>query len=338
MLDLGSRDTHRRCGRCSTELSPRALACPACGVLVHRERLEELAGLASATTASGDHAAARDHWQEALTLVPSSSEQYRLMSERLSALTDVTAPPLSGSGANPRTATGEPRSWWKQGVGAAVTIGLLLAGKLKFLLLGLTKASTFVSMFGFLAVYWSIYGWPLALGLVVSIYIHEMGHVAMLRRLGIHAGAPLFIPGVGALVMLKERITDPVVDARIGLAGPVWGLAAAAASWAVYLVSGAPIWKAVGELTAFLNLFNLIPIWQLDGSRGFHALTRTDRWVAAGAIGLMLFITGLGILWVVGAVALWRALKSEPGPGHRTTLLTYIGLVVALALLARHVQ
>ena len=60
---------------------------------------------------------------------------------------------------------------------------LLLVSKLKFLLLGLTKASTFISMFAFFGVYWSIYGWPLALGLVLSIYIHEMGHVAMLRRL-----------------------------------------------------------------------------------------------------------------------------------------------------------
>ena len=60
-------------------------------------------------------------------------------------------------------------------------------------------------MFAFFGVYWSIYGWPLALGLVVSIYIHEMGHVAMLRRLGIAAGAPLFIPGMGAVVMLKQH-------------------------------------------------------------------------------------------------------------------------------------
>ena len=168
----------------------------------------------------------------------------------------------------------EQQAWWTRGAAAAATVGLLLVGKLKFLLLGLTKASTFVSMFGFFAVYWSIYGWPLALGLVVSIYIHEMGHVAMLRRLGIDSGAPLFIPGVGALVMLKEHITDPIVDARIGLAGPVWGLGAAVAAWRIYFATGAAIWLAIAQLTAFLNLFNLIPIWQLDGSRGFHALSR----------------------------------------------------------------
>src|SRR5678816_4052200 len=106
-----------------------------------------------------------------------------------------------------------------------------------------------------------------------------MGHVAMLRRLGIQSGAPLFIPGVGALVMLKEHITDPIVDARIGLAGPVWGFGAAIAALMAYYATGLKIWLAIAELTAFLNLFNLIPVWQLDGARGFHALSQSERWM-----------------------------------------------------------
>src|SRR3979490_2152904 len=111
--------------------------------------------------------------------------------------------------------------WWRRGALGVVSVALLLLSKLKFLLLGLTKASTLISMFAFFGVYWSIYGWPLALGLVLAIYIHEMGHVAMLRRLGINAGAPMFIPGVGAFVMLKQHIGDPLTDSKVGLAGPV---------------------------------------------------------------------------------------------------------------------
>jgi Zn-dependent protease len=319
------------CERCGTELAPLALACPACGALVHRARLQELADLAAAARNAGDREGARQHWQDALALVPSDSEQHRRIAARIEELRD----PLPAQPAATARAGG---GWWKQGLGAAITVALLLAGKLKFLLLGLTKASTFVSMFGFLAVYWGLYGWPLALGLVVSIYIHEMGHVSMLRRLGIGAGAPLFIPGIGAMVMLKERITDPIVDARIGLAGPVWGLGAAVAAWLVWLATGAPIWNAISELTALLNLFNLTPVWQLDGSRGFHALTRQDRWMAVATIGAMVWITGLGLLWIVGAVAVWRALRNDPGPGHNATLFTYQALVVILSLLARNVQ
>ena len=212
MLDLTPAVRPRACARCSTELPAHALACPACSALVHREELQELAERATSAAAAGDRATARALWEEARALVPAASEQHQLIGDRLAALADET--PAS----SPASTTRTNRTWWMQAVGAAATVGLLLVGKLKFLLLGLTKLSTFASMFGFIAVYWSIHGWPLAVGLAGSIYIHEMGHVAMLRRLGIHAGAPLFIPGVGALVMLKERVTDPIADARIGLA------------------------------------------------------------------------------------------------------------------------
>ena len=70
---------------------------------------------------------------------------------------------------------GGSQSWWSCGAATAATLGVLLIRKFKFLLLGLTKLSTFASMFGFIAVYSSIHGWPLAVGLAGSIYIHEMG-------------------------------------------------------------------------------------------------------------------------------------------------------------------
>jgi hypothetical protein len=99
-----------------------------------------------------------------------------------------------------------------------LTLLLFSFGKLKFLLLGLTKAKTFFSMFAFFGFYWTQFGWPLAAGLVISLYIHEMGHVHMLRRLGIDAGAPLFIPGLGAFVMLKQHVTDrPGHDRRYAI-------------------------------------------------------------------------------------------------------------------------
>jgi len=274
--------------------------------------------------------AARQFWLEARDLVPAQSEQHRLITARAAALAEHESP-------RPSTPDQSNKSWWTGAAGAAAAVGLLLAGKLKFLLLGLSKLSTVVSMFGFIAVYWSIHGWPLAVGLAGSIYVHEMGHVAMLRRLGIRADAPLFIPGVGALVMLREHVTDPVANARIGLAGPVWGLCAGIASWGTYLVTGASIWLAIAELTGFLNLFNLIPIWQLDGSRGFQVLARDERWIILGVIGLALWATGVGVLWIIGGVALFHTVRGEAGPGHRATAVTFAGLVLALSWLARAV-
>jgi Zn-dependent protease len=318
------------CARCSTELASHALACPACSALVHRDRLEDLAERATTAGESGDRATARACWQEAQSLVPVDSEQYRQIGTRLAALADDV--PTHHEGA---VAAG---TWWKRGLGVAGVVGLLLVSKLKFLLLGLSKLGTLVSMFGFIAVYWSIHGWPLAAGMACSIYIHEMGHVAMLRRLGIRADAPLFIPGVGAIVMLREHVTDPVVNARIGLAGPVWGLGAAVAAWITYLATGAGIWLAIAELTGFLNLFNLLPIWQLDGSRGFHALSVQERWAVLGVVVLALWATGVKVLWILGAVALFQTVRGNAGPGHTQTTLTFAGLVLSLAWFARSVN
>jgi len=331
VLNLTQLIAPKLCARCATQLPSMALACPACSALVHRERLEELARSASIATTEGKIESARALWQEARDLVPPNSEQHRVIGARLSAL------PIEDDTRKVAAAVDGQTSWRGKAIGAAVAIGVLLLGKLKFLLLGLSKLSTLLSMFGFIGVYWTIHGWPLAAGLAGTIYIHEMGHVAMLRKLGIRAGAPLFIPGVGALVMLKEHVTDPIVDARIGLAGPVWGLGAAIASWIVYRVTDAHIWLAITELTALLNLFNLIPIWQLDGSRGFHALSRQQRWIVVAVMAVALWVTGVRFLWIVGAVAVFRSVRGDTGPGHTPTLATFAGLVLALSLLARSV-
>jgi len=140
-----------RCARCATELARHVLACPACQTLVHGNRLRELADLATAST---DQATARALWEEAQQLVPIHSEQHRQIGLRLAELADDAAVSAPG---DRHTKTG-----WTKVIGAAAAVGVLIAGKFKFLLLGLGKLSTLTSMFGFIAVYWSIHGWPLA--------------------------------------------------------------------------------------------------------------------------------------------------------------------------------
>jgi Zn-dependent protease len=318
--------TPTHCARCGTELPPNALACPACAALLHADTLKQLAAQAEAAAREGDLAGARDGWTRALELLPPQSEQHAAVRARLTGIVRRMDAPAGANAASGSTA------WWRRG--GLVAVAVALVSKLKFLLLGLTKASTFVSMFAFFGVYWSIYGWPLALGLVLSIYVHEMGHVAMLRTLGISAGAPMFIPGVGAVVMLKQHITNPLHDAQVGLAGPVWGLGAALAALAVYGATRAPIWLAIAQLTGFLNLFNLIPFWQLDGSRGLHVLARWERWALVAAIALALVVTQQRLLLLVGGVAVWRALQHDAGPGDTRILATFVVLVVALSMLA----
>ena len=316
-----------RCVECETELGPALLACPSCRTLVHGGALKEIAALAQACAARKDLPAERDEWSRALDLLPADSAQHEQISGRIAAINSEIAT-QSPAGAK------DGPSWYKSPAAAAAAVALLVLTKGKFLLLGLTKAKTFFTMFAFFGVYWNVFGWPLALGLVVSIYIHEMGHVAELRRLHINASAPLFIPGIGALVMLKQRVDDPITDARIGLAGPIYGLAAGIAALIVATVTGSPTWSAIAQLGGMINLFNLIPVWQLDGARGFHALGRGARWLVVATMIAMFAITQHKLLIIVAAVAAWRAFQPTDVPTHRRTLATFVVLVIALSLLA----
>ncbi len=292
--------------------------------------LKDLATAAEQRAASNDLAGARDAWSRALGLLPAGTQQHEAVGAHITALNAAIA-----HAAAPTPIAVDPNAGrWKRAIGSVLAVALLAAGKLKFLLLGLTKASTFVSMFAFFGVYWHAFGWPLALGLVLSIYIHEMGHVAEIRRLGIDAGAPLFIPGLGALVRLRQHIDDPVVDARIGLAGPIWGLGAGIAAWIVATATQSHTWFAIAQLGGYINLFNLIPIWQLDGSRGFHALNRTSRWIVVAATGVTFLLTEQRLLFLVGAVGAFRAFQPAGPSNDRRTLVTFVGLIVLLSLLA----
>ena len=135
-------------------------------------------------------------------------------------------------------------------------------------------------------------------------------------------------------MLLKTHISDPSVDAKIGLAGPEWGLGAGLAAYVVFLITGTMTWAAIAQLTAFINLFNLIPIWQLDGSRGFHALAVWQRWIVVAAIGAAYLVTSQKILLIVGAVALYRAFQRAVIKPDYQAMITFVVLVAALAWLS----
>jgi Zn-dependent protease len=215
-------------------------------------------------------------------------------------------------------------------------IAVAIASKLKLLATGLANGGTIVTMLLSVGVYWTAWGWKFALGLVLSIYVHEMGHVAMLRRYGIKATAPMFIPGLGALIRLRQHPADAREDARIGLAGPVWGLAAAAIAWGVSIGTGWQSWAAIAKFGAWINLFNLLPLGSLDGGRGFRALSTRQRWLAVLAIGGTWYVSheGLLALLIVVAMLYAAAARNENPQGDVTALLTYVALLVLLTALS----
>lgn len=325
--------TARSCRTCGTELARLALVCPSCHALVHADRLKAIAARAAAFTADGAIEAARDAWRESLDLVPADSKQAELITARIADLESRLSASSAPAAARKKVAA-EGGSWWKQGGAAIAAVAVLLLTKGKFLLLGLTKLKTLFSMLAFFGVYWTTFGWPLALGFVVGIYIHEMGHVAALKKHGIAASAPMFIPGVGAFILAKQHITDPRVDAEVGLAGPVYGLAAGVLAYGGYLATDHPTWLAIAQLTGMINLFNLMPVWQLDGSRAFHALDAPMRWGIVIACAIGFWFTRAPLLVVVGGVAVWRAFKKDQDRGDVRTFATFVALIAALAWMA----
>lgn len=355
------REGPRRCVRCQSELGPRQLACPACQTLVYADTLKVLAAEAKAAESNDDKRRAHELWQEALRCLPPETKQYQQIERRALALAEgedgAPAKPTIGAGSSAGASAGasapaastarareaKPSRFGK--VAAAVGAVALLAWKLKFvfafiltkgklLLLGLTKGSTFISMFLAFGVYWAVFGWKFALGFVLSIYVHEMGHVAALKRYGIPFSAPMFIPGLGAFVRLRQQIKDPRIDARVGLGGPIGGLFAALFSLGLGASTGWPVALAIARVGGWINLFNLLPVWQLDGGRAFNALTRAQRgWVVA-AIAAAWFFSAEGLLLLLLIAGAVRIAGQAVKEGDGWTLWVYCALVAAFAFLA----
>jgi Zn-dependent protease len=330
-----------RCSQCGTEMSPTLLCCPGCGRLVHAEELKALASEAEQAEQKQDFPGALAAWRRALELLPAGARQQQLIAARIVELGRKAPAALTTPSASPEASHGKARAGGLAGLGALALliwkfkfIAVFVLTKAKFLLLGLTKASTFLSMFLSLGVYWTAYGWKFALGLVVSIYVHEMGHIAALRQFGFRATAPMFIPGLGAVIRLQQHPVNPVENARIGLAGPLWGLGAALAAQGVYLVTEWPSWLAIAHVGAWINLFNLIPIWQLDGGRGFSSLNRPQRWLAVAGIAAAWFFTGEGLLLLLLVAGCFQALHvAAPAKPDRVGLIQYVVLVAVLSAL-----
>lgn len=317
------------CPDCETEYAATALSCPHCHRLVHAEELKALGVRAESARHGGDRAAEGEAWRRAAALLPHESRQRQTIEKRLVELDS-----------GPEVARVEARPGWVRAGGAVGALALILwkakglvllaFGKLKFLTLGLSKASTLFSFLASWGVYWTLWGWRYALGFLVAMYIHEMGHVAALRRYGIPASAPMFVPGLGAFVRMNQHPSTVGEDARIGLAGPEWGLGAALAAYVAHGATGDGIWAAIGHSAAYLNLFNLLPVWQLDGGRGFAALDRPQRAAVAVSLGVGWAVSREGLLGLIGVAAVYRAFFSDrPDRGDTEVLARFVGLVAA---------
>ncbi len=224
---------------------------------------------------------------------------------------------------------------------AAIKGLLFLLPKLKLLT---TSGTALVSV----AAYSLFWGWEFAAGFVLLLFLHEMGHVIALRREGIKASAPMFIPFLGAAIFAKSLGENALAEARVGLAGPILGSLAAAAVAVVGGLTGSSFLLALAYVGFLINLFNLLPVVPLDGGRAMAAMAPWMWFIGFGALVAMVFIFPNPILLIIvlfGGMETWRRWKQRKtrsleqaayyrvSSRHRMLVGTvYIGLIVALAL------
>ena len=119
--------------------------------------------------------------------------------------------------------------------------------------------------------------WTFAVGFVLLILVHELGHAIEARRQGLHVSAPTFIPFFGAFVTIRHAGLSPWRSALISLAGPLAGGIAALACWIVGEQRDSAMLIVLANLGFLLNAFNLLPIGFLDGGSVARAITESWR-------------------------------------------------------------
>jgi Zn-dependent protease len=198
------------------------------------------------------------------------------------------------------------------------------------------------------AAYATLWGWKFAVGFVLLILVHEMGHVVVLRARGIKAGVPIFLPFLGAFVSMKSMPRSVYEEAESALAGPVAGtIGSLALAWVAH-ADGSDLLRSLAFTGMLLNLFNLLPALPLDGGRVAGAL-HPAIWVVGllAVVGLEIYRPSpvLLIIIVLGGFELWQRFRGRnSGPSKIYLSLTrqqrlrvaagYVGLIVVLVVAA----
>jgi Zn-dependent protease len=316
------------CPRCGTTAPLQFVACPKCRALFHADQLTALSAEADQLEAKGDLHGALERLRLMEPLLPTSSTQATALRQRIAALEPK-------AGLAPRAPSNRKGGWAAGGIGAAL---LALLTKGKFLLLGLTKLPTLMSFFLSAALWRGDGAGSSAVPLVLlgSIYVHEMGHTFAFRRYGIAVTAPMFVPGFGAFVRGSHYPKSHAAIGDVALSGPLWGGVTGVLVLALGLALNLTWLQGAALVIAEINLFNLLPVWQLDGNRATACLSRSQVTTLGlvGVIGAALAVSPVGFVSSAGLLA--RRWLSPPvnEPGDARTYKLFFGLLVGLLVLA----
>lgn len=310
------------CSRCAGVLAPADLVCSSCGALVHAERLEQLAAQARVHEERREIVEARESLSRALELLPPDSSQAEWIRSNTSRLDALAAGNRSA----------DARHAWAKRLGPFAPLAILLV-KGKFLL-ALFKLKFLLSLGTFVAFYWALYGAKFGVGFAILILVHEMGHFIDIKRRGLPADMPVFLPGLGAYVRWGALGVSARTRAFVSLAGPLAGCIGAAVCAFIWKRTGDAMWLGLASLSAMLNVVNLIPIWVLDGGQAIAALDKSERIVLSAAAVLFAAYFGQPLFLLVAAGAAYRVFSKDlPAVPSRAATAYYLLLLAALGYL-----
>lgn len=276
--------------------------------------MEQLAAHARALEAHGDFQEAREKWLACLSLLPAHSLQADWIHKHVAELGRGTSPQISpASNSAPQ---------WARKLGP---LGPIVLALLKF-----KSLLSFVAFFGF---YWTIWGAKFGIGFAVLILIHEMGHFIDIKRRGLPADMPMFLPGFGAYVKWNALGVSLETRAAVSLAGPFAGALSAGLCYLLWHQTGYGLWAALARTGAWFNALNLIPLWIFDGSSATNALSKLERAV------VLLVSAALGYAlgeWVFGLVAAGMGIRlftrDAPEEQSNATAAYFVAVLTGLAL------
>lgn len=191
-----------------------------------------------------------------------------------------------------------------------------------------------------LAVYTLTFGIPFAIGLVILLLIHELGHVIACNVVGISASKPLLIPFVGAVIRLNQVPANARVEANVAIGGPAAGSLSALMCLVLYLWTDNMLLLILAYTGCILNLFNLIPCHPLDGGKIADAISTRLWWGGALFVGaLSLYSANFFMLLVffMSLLRLWQDNDSQTKYYKHTfaqrlkIALCYFGLIAVLS-------
>ena len=225
-------------------------------------------------------------------------------------------------------AAAQPRQQRNGLFGWVITGALLVAGWFKYALLlvkgvpALATLSSLLLSFGLYAA-WFGSAWAAA-GLVLMILVHEMGHVVEIRRQGMKASAPIFIPFMGAAIFQRQHAQSPIKQAEIGIAGPIAGTLGATVAWVLFGATHQPVFLFWAWIGFYINLFNLIPFGMLDGG---WILAPVSKWFQVAGLGILAVLVFwfhfvspiLLILVLLGLPMVWQRFRNPRLEAYMTS-------------------